>query len=84
MGRQVMRAEIRLHFDDFPDALEAAVNVNEPFAEQFPGDDGGIPVIKRVRQLLHGGIIPTGRQWKTRFCPEMLPKKCLPFPGNLR
>ena len=43
---QVVRAQIRLHFDDFSDALNAAIDVDEQCTEQFPGDDGRVPVIK--------------------------------------
>jgi len=75
MGRQVVRAQVSLHFDDFPDAFDAVLDANEQFAEQFPGDEGGIPVIKGARQRLHSGIIPIGRPWETRGCPSGQRKK---------
>jgi hypothetical protein len=53
MRREIMFAQIRLHLDDFPDALEAIGFVNEPFSQQFTRDNDGVAVVKSARQFLH-------------------------------
>jgi hypothetical protein len=42
MRRQIVRAEIRLHFHDPTDALP----VDQVFSEQFPRDRNRVPVVE--------------------------------------
>jgi hypothetical protein len=57
MRGQVMFAQIRLHLDDFADALEAAGLVDEQLAEQFARDGLRVAVVKAAGQFLHGGSL---------------------------
>jgi hypothetical protein len=46
MGCQIVRAEIRFHFYDATDSLDAATNMDQMHAQQFLRNDHGVPVIK--------------------------------------
>ena len=46
------------NFNNPAHALNAARLVNQPFAEQFLGDEDGVPVVEGARQFSHGGTIP--------------------------
>ena len=53
MRRQVVLAEIGLHFDDFSDTFDPANLVNEQFSKQFPRDLDRVAVIKAAWKSLH-------------------------------
>jgi hypothetical protein len=57
MRRQIVFAQIRLHFHDFARAENALHAMHQQLAQQFPRNERGVAIIETAREPVHGGSL---------------------------